>query len=205
VHPGSGIGASQQVQKLFTRFRDNHTGRFALKCGNRDVSQAILGGDAYGEGYDASTLPVGDDDEDPTYKGIGYLYGLTSRTPTVRTYLADHEDAEKILLTARAHRERLGLLSGLAAGETVRREVRDTLADVRAVLRANERGISWERLAERLADQLAEHYADITPAAISSQLREAGVRSVNIKDDGQVRKGARVAEIDAAITRRATH
>lgn len=200
----SGIGAGAHVQKLFTRFRDNHAARFALKCGNRNVSESILGGDAYGEGFDASALPMGEDDDDPTYKGIGYLYGLTSRTPTVRTYLADHEDAEKILLAARAHRERLGKLSGLAAGEKTTREVRDTLADVRKVIRSDERGISWERLAERLAHELAEHYADITPAAISSQLREAGIRSVNIKDDGQVRKGARLAEIDAAITRRAT-
>ncbi len=200
----SSIGAGQQVQKLFTRFRDNHQVRFALKCGNRTVSEAILGGDAYAEGYDASALPVGDDDEDPTYKGIGYLYGLTSRTPTVRTYLADHEDAEKILTAARAHREHLGLLSGLAAGEKTTRQVRDVLADVRSLVHAGETGISWERLASRLAEQMSEHYADITPAAISSQLRETGIPSVSIKEDGKVLRGARTADLDAALARRAT-
>jgi hypothetical protein len=70
----SGIGSGQNAARLFTRYRDNHTARFALKCGNRIVSDAILGGDAYAEGYDASALPVGRE-----YLGVGYLYGLTDR------------------------------------------------------------------------------------------------------------------------------
>jgi len=42
----SGVGAGD-VGRLFNRFRDNFAVRFALKCGNRIVSDAILGGDAY--------------------------------------------------------------------------------------------------------------------------------------------------------------
>ncbi|WP_112248796.1 cell division protein FtsK, partial [Kribbella monticola] len=87
----SGVGAGD-VSRLFNRYRDNHQVRFALKCGNRVVSEAVLGGDAYQEGYDAATLPVGDE-----YRGVGYLYGASDATPTVRTFLADHGDAEKIL------------------------------------------------------------------------------------------------------------
>src|SRR5690349_25069951 len=79
----SGVGAGD-VQRLFNRYRDNHVVRFALKCGNRVVSEAVLGGDAYSEGYDASALPAG-----PEYRGVGYLYGASDETPTVRTYLAD--------------------------------------------------------------------------------------------------------------------
>ena len=79
------------------------TVRFALKCGNRDVSMAVLGGDAYAEGFDASTLPVGDE-----YRGVGYLYGATDDTPTVRPFLADAGDADKILTAARKNREQLG-------------------------------------------------------------------------------------------------
>src|SRR5207248_2895523 len=82
--------------RLFNRFRDNFSVRFALRCGNRDVSMAILGGDAYAEGFDASSLPPGLE-----YRGVGYLYGASDATPTVRTYLADHEDAERILLAGR--------------------------------------------------------------------------------------------------------
>ena len=67
----SGVGAGD-VGRLFNRYRDNHAVRFALRCGNRLVSEAVLGGDAYAEGFDASALPVGDE-----YRGVGYLYGMT--------------------------------------------------------------------------------------------------------------------------------
>src|SRR5262249_16549827 len=82
----SGVGAGD-VQRLSNRYRDNHPIRFALKCGNRDVSMAVLGGDAYAEGYDASSLPVGD-----KFRGVGYLYGAADYTPTTRTFLADGKD-----------------------------------------------------------------------------------------------------------------
>ena len=107
----SGIGAGD-VQRLFNRYRDNHVVRFALKCGNRVVSDAILSGDAYAEGFDASSLPVGEE-----FLGVGYLYGAADHTPTVRTYLADAEDTEKIVAAARVLRERAGTLTGFAAGE----------------------------------------------------------------------------------------
>lgn len=195
----SGVGAGATVAQLFTRYRDNHAVRFALKTGNRVVSEAILGGDAYAEGYDASTLPNG-----PQYRGVGYLYGLTDDTPTVRTYLADHLDAEKILKAARAHRIAAGTLSGMAAGEDMAREVRDVLADARTVFRAGENGLHWSVIAVRLAESIPEHYADITADAISAQLRALHVRSVDVKTLGTVAKGARTADIDAAIGRRKT-
>jgi hypothetical protein len=195
----SGIGAGSEIPKLFTRFRDNHTARFALRCGNRTVSEAVLGGDAYGEGYDASSLPLGDE-----YLGVGYLYGLTDRCPTVRTYLATHPDAEKILKAARGYREQAGTLSGAAAGQTVTRDVRDVLADVRSIFREGEAGMSWERIASRLAEANTEHYADITAVAVSSQLRDLNVPSVNIKEDGRVLKGARRTDVAAAGQRRKT-
>ena len=195
----SGVGAGQDVARLFTRYRDNHAARFALRCGNRIVSESVLGGDAYAEGFDASTLPNGD-----RYRGVGYLYGLTDLTPTVRTFLADHGDAETILIAARAHREKVGTLSGEAAGETVVRQVRDVLADARAMLAPGESGIHWAALAERMAERLAEHYGDLTAEAISSQLRALRVPSVNIKRDGQTLKGCKAADLDAAITRRAS-
>ena len=53
------VGAGD-VGRLFNRFRDNLAVRFALRCGNRVVSEAVLGGDAYAEGFDASALPNGE-------------------------------------------------------------------------------------------------------------------------------------------------
>jgi hypothetical protein len=193
----SGVGAGD-VARLFNRYRDNHAVRFALKCGNRVVSEAILGGDAYSEGFDASALPTGD-----LYRGVGILYGATDDTATVRTYLADHTDAEKILTAARAHREHAGTLTGFAAGETVARQVRDALADVRSVFLPGEKGLHWQTIAARLAERHPEQYADTTPEAISALLR-THVRSVDVKVAGTNLKGARLDAIDAAIKARKT-
>ncbi|WP_170223794.1 cell division protein FtsK, partial [Nonomuraea turkmeniaca] len=194
--PG-GVGAGD-VQRLFNRYRDNHAVRFALKCGNRNVSEAILGGDAGSEGFDASALPVG-----KAYRGVGYLYGASDDTPTVRTYLADAADAEKILTAARALRERAGTLTGYAAGQTMAREVRDVLADALSAFQGgSETGLPWTVLAARLAERIPEHYADLTADAISAQLRALGVPSVDVKRDGKALKGAKKAAITAAINRR---
>lgn len=197
----SGIGAGD-VARLFNRFRDNHAVRFALKCGNRVVSEAVLGGDAYAEGFDASALPNG-----PQFRGVGILYGASDDTPIVRSYLANHADAEKILTAARRHRQAAGTLSGLAAGEDIERETRDVLVDARAMFNPDDRGLWWEELAERLAERIPEHYADITAEAISAQLRglrEARLRSVDVKRSGSTRKGCRVDDIDAALRARPT-
>ncbi|MEV5961867.1 cell division protein FtsK [Kribbella sp. NPDC051952] len=193
----SGVGAGD-VARLFNRYRDNHTLRFALKCGNRVVSEAILGGDAYQEGFDAATLPVGDE-----YRGVGYLYGASDATPTVRTELADATDADKILTAARVLRERLGLLSGMAAGEEMQRGSRDVLADILTVMGADT-AAHWDTIAGRLADQMPEQYDGTTPDAISAQARGLNVSSVNVKRDGVTRKGAKADDIRAAIARRNT-
>lgn len=204
----SGVGAGAEMARLFNRFRDNHQIRFALRCGNRQVSEAVLGGDAYSEGYDASALPIGDGTNGTKdYRGVGILYGATDLTPTVRTFLADHADAEKILIAARAHRERLGLLSGLAAGEEMVREYRDVMADARSVFVPSEIRISWPELAERLKRELPEHYADTTHEALSKQLRQLGVAGKSVHDPKHFEKGKGqgfdLASLDDAIARRA--
>ncbi|GGM34800.1 hypothetical protein GCM10012275_02550 [Longimycelium tulufanense] len=193
----SGVGAGD-VSRLFNRYRDNHAVRFALKCGNRTVSEAVLGGDAYAEGFDASALPTG-----AAYRGVGILYGASDDTPIVRTYLADHTDAEKILLAARKHRQAAGTLSGLAAGEDLDRDTRDVLADARAMFNPGDKGLQWEELAARLADRIPEHYAEITAEAISAQLRGLRIRSVDVKRHGAARKGCKAEDLDTALAARA--
>jgi hypothetical protein len=193
----SGVGAGD-VQRLFNRYRDNHGVRFALKCGNRDVSNAILGSEAYGEGYDASALPTGLE-----YRGVGYLYGLTDETPTVRTHLADHLDAEKILLAARRHREAAGTLSGMAAGEDVAREARDVLADVvRVFAHLGRPAIQWQTLAAILAEEVPEAYAGSTPESVSALIRAEGVPSEDVKVEGVNLKGCKRTAVEAAIKRK---
>ncbi|WP_204289565.1 hypothetical protein, partial [Microbispora amethystogenes] len=191
--PG-GVGTGDTAT-AFTSFRDNHQVRIALRTGSWQVSDLVLGSGAYSEGFDSSALL-------PSYKGVGLLRGAGDDTPTVRFHLADAEDAEKILQVARKLRERAGTLSGYAAGQAAIREVRDVLADAASVFQGSETGLPWALIAARLAERIPEHYADITADAISAQLRDLAVPSVNIKRDGQTLKGAKRAAIETAMQRR---
>jgi len=190
----SGVGTGQ-IANAFTAFRDQHQIRLALRVGSWQVSDVILGAGAYSEGLDASTLM-------PTYKGVGILRGASDASPTVRTYLADGQDAEKILTAARALRQRAGTLSGMAAGEDVTRPSRDVLADVRSVFYAGEAFVSWQQLASRLVGQFPDFYEALSQEAISAQARALGVPSVNGKEKGAVLKGAKLEAVVDAMTAR---
>jgi DNA segregation ATPase FtsK/SpoIIIE, S-DNA-T family len=201
VAPGAGvsvIGATQkpsgigtgQVAQQFTSFRDNFAVRFGLRTSSWQVSEMVLGQGAYSEGLDTSTLL-------PQYKGVGILRGATDVSPTVRTFLADGQDAEKILTAARAIRERAGTLSGMALGETEAPQ-RDVLADVLAVIIGTGTGIQWPELAERLAKRFPDRWADASADALSAQLRSLGVPSVDVKVAGRVLKGCRRADVETA-------
>jgi hypothetical protein len=204
----SGIGAGADVARLFTRYRDNHAVRFALKTGNRNVSEAVLGSEAYGEGIDASSLPVGDGtDGQPDYRGIGYLYGLTDKTPCVRTYFADAADAEHICKAARALRERAGTLAGMAAGASIdATDPTDVLRDARQAFTAGQVSLSWHELADRLRTTYPSRYADITADTVSAQLRAFGVDSASVADKTHFAsgrgRGCKVTDLDSAIERK---
>jgi hypothetical protein len=189
----SGVGAGD-VQRLFNRYRDLHTVRIALRCGNRNVSDAILGGDAYAEGYDASALPK-------ESKGVGYLYGAADDTPTVRFHLADGEDTARIVAAARVLRERAGTIAGYAAGVETAADAADILADARQVF-GTDTGLHWEVLADRLARQFPQRHADATAESVSAACRARGVPSVDVRYPsgraGTVRKGCRRADLETA-------
>ena len=189
----SGVGAGD-VQRLFNRYRDNHAVRLALKCGNRNVSVAILSDDAYAEGHDASALPN-------ESKGVGILYGASDETPTVRIHLADHADAAKILAAARVIRERAGTITGYAAGVESDAAAADILADARAVF-GTDNGLHWDVLASRLARQFPQRYADATAESVSAACRARGVPSADVRFPagraGAVRKGCRRGDLEAA-------
>jgi len=196
------VGASQKpaqvgagdVQRLFTRFRDNFIVRFALRCATRDVSMAVLGNESYGEGYDASGLPL-------DAKGVGILYALTDDAPTVRTYLADGEDAEVICLAGRKLREKNRTLSGDALGIEVDEPDSDIVADLLAVI-GGDPGLWWEAAAERLAGHFPMRHADATAESVSAACRGRGVPSVDVKVGGRVLKGCRRAALEQVARRR---
>jgi hypothetical protein len=153
----------------------------------------VLGQGAYSEGLDSSTLL-------PQYKGVGILRGASDASPTVRTYLADGQDAERILTAARAIRERAGTLTGMAAGLGVGRPARDVLGDVLAVF-TGEPGLHWPVIAERLAKRFPDRWADATGESVSAQCRSLSVPSVDVKVAGQTLKGARRSDIESAVNR----
>ena len=191
----SGVGGGGELGQQFTSFRDNFAIRFGLRTSSWQVSELCLGAGAYSEGLDTSTLL-------PEYKGVGILRGATDKSPTVRTYLADGRDAEKILLAARALRERAGTLSGMAAGLDVGRDERDVLADVLAVF-GNDSGLQWPVLAARLAAQIPDRWADASPDAVSQQCRDLGVASKQVWAFGQNLQGCKRADVTEAQERRA--
>ena len=132
------------------------------------------------EGLDTSTLL-------PEYKGVGILRGATDRSPTVRTYLADGRDAEKILPAARGLRERAGTLSGMAAGlERRPRSTRDVLGDVLTAFGERHRALQWQVLAARLASAVPGPLGRRTGGGVSAQCRALGVPSVDVKQFGLV-------------------
>ena len=187
----SGVGTGQVAQQ-FTSFRDNFAVRFGLRTSSWQVSELCLGAGAYSEGLDTSTLL-------PQYKGVGILRGASDASPTVRTYLADGQDAERILVAARALRQRAGTLSGMAAGEAEPAAM-DVLADVLLVF-GGDRGMHWQVLAERLAQRFADRWAEATGEAVSAQLRGLGVPSVNVTVAGKTLKGCRRGDVQAAVAR----
>ena len=192
----SGVGAGD-VQRLFNRYRDNHQLRFALRCGNRDVSMAILGSESYSDGYDASSLPLGD-----KFRGVGILYGLQDDAPTVRTNLADGEDAEVILLAARKLRERAKTLTGDAVSEEPETPDSDIVADLLEVT-GGDAGLWWETAAERLAEHFPMRHADATAESVSSSCRQRGVPSVDVRwppgRTGVKRRGCRKADLEVVV------
>jgi hypothetical protein len=154
------------------------------------VSDLVLGDGAYSAGLNSSTLL-------PDYKGVGILRGASDESPTVRCHYAGDQDAEKILLAARALREGAGTLTGMAAGVTVDKPVRDVLGDVLAVM-GDRPGLHWQPLAEKLAARFPDRYADATGDSLSADLRALGVPSVPVKVMGQTLRGCRKEDVSRA-------
>lgn len=183
----SGIGGGGELGQQFMSFRDNFAVRFGLRTSSWQVSELCLGAGAYSEGLDTSTLL-------PEYKGVGILRGASDASPTVRTYLADGRDAEKILTAARRLREQAGTLTGMAAGLDVTPDDRDVLADVLQVF-GNDNGLQWNVLAMRLEAQIPGRWGGTSPEAVSAECRALGVPSVDVKQYGRALKGCRRADV----------
>ena len=123
----------------------------------------------------------------------------TDDAPTVRTYLADGEDAEVICLAARKLREKARTLSGDALGVELDEPESDIAADLLDVM-GGDSGLWWETAAERLAEHFPMRHADATAESVSAAARARGVPSTDVRwppgRTGTNRKGCRKADLD---------
>jgi S-DNA-T family DNA segregation ATPase FtsK/SpoIIIE len=137
----------------------------------------ILGTGSYKAGYNAAIFRA------KTDAGLGWLKG-DGDPAVVKSFYLDEAAGRKVAARARAMREKTGVLSGYALGEDDSGEIRSFAADVLAVFGADTR--LWnETIAARLAERFPGVYADITAAAVGSQLRGIGVTVKNVREPGR--------------------
>lgn len=152
--------------------------RFCLKVGDYLANDMILGTGAYKAGFNAVAFRHEID------AGLGWLRG-TGDAQAVRTYKVNLNAAARVTARARAMREAAGVLSGYALGEDGDDRPRSFAADVLMVFGTDAK-LWCSTVAERLRMRIPEAYADITPAAVSSQLREIGVEVKNVREPGSL-------------------
>ena len=158
-------------------------GRFCLMVPDWLANDLVLGTSAYKRGYDATVFRPKLD------AGLGWLKGGEDGMPQIcRTYYLDLPATERIAARARDMRDRAGVLTGYALGESVQAEKRDVLADVLACF-GGAPALHWDELSNALADRWPDRWGDITEDAIKAQCRGLGVQSVmvsrsNVKDYG---------------------
>jgi DNA segregation ATPase FtsK/SpoIIIE, S-DNA-T family len=156
----------------------NVTSRFCLQVPGQVENDTILGTSAYKNGYNAAAF------RPKTDAGTGWLKGENA-IQVVRAYKLDLADASRVVERAEAARGQAGTLTGYALGQDDSQPPRSFAGDVMSVFGGDEK--LWSStIAARLAESLPSVYADITPAAVSSQLRGLGVEVKNVRERGQV-------------------
>lgn len=180
-----------------TSVTGNVSCRFCLHVPGQVENDLVLGTSSYKNGYNA-TLFRPRTNASPGDAGLGWLKA-DGQPQIVRTYKVDLPEAEKVANRARAMREHAGTLTGYALGEDVlTASPRDILADAAEVF-GDAAGLQWPELAQRLAERWPDRWADLTAEAVSSQLRNRGVPSVDVKADGQVLKGCRKVAVEREL------
>ena len=99
----------------------------------------------------------------------------------VRTYYLDLPATERAAVRARVIRQQAGVLSGHALGLDGAEMPRSFAAAVLSVFGDSPR-LWTETLAARLAGRIPEAYADITAAAVASQLRSVGITVKKVRE-----------------------
>jgi DNA segregation ATPase FtsK/SpoIIIE, S-DNA-T family len=181
------------AKSLPTAISANVGMRFCLRVMDQMANDMVLGTSAYKRGINATLLTLSD-------KGCGWAIGFADEPQVVRTYNIDGPAAERVCTLARAARAAAGRLTGQAAGQADADEApRSFAADVLAVFDAGDAKLWSATIAGRLAERIPGAYADVTTAAVSSQLRALGVTVKNVREPGrQPQPGAERPAVEEA-------
>lgn len=151
--------------------------RMCLKVMGHIENDMVLGTSAHKNGTRATMFDFED-------KGIFYFSGEGSAPRISRGHEIDGPAAKEIAARARVMREHAGRLTGYALGEDQDADIRSFLDDVLTVFGDSPK--LWSTtIASRLSGSFPGVYADITPAAVGSQLRALGVTVKNVREPGQ--------------------
>nr|WP_202529020.1 cell division protein FtsK [Streptomyces sp. SID486] len=191
------------AKSLPTGISANAGARWCLKVMGQTENDMVLGTSSYKRGVRATMFAWGD-------KGLHYFVGEGSDARIVSATFVDAPGAETIAARARTVREKAGLLSGYALGESageVTGPSYDLLADVAAVVPEKEERVWNERIAARLAELRPDVYGGWKGENVTSALKPHGIRTRDVAgttDDGTrtTRRGITRADLLKAIAER---
>ena len=153
------------------------TARFCLKVNDYEANDMILGTGSYKAGYTTVEFRA------KTDAGLGWLKA-SGEPQIIRTYYLDLPATERVVTRARAIREAAGVLTGYALDECDGEDRARTFADDVLAMFGGEDKLYTATITQRLSDRLGGTYADVTAAAVASQLRGLGVTVKNIREPG---------------------
>ena len=167
--------------------------RMCLKVMGQTENDMVLGTSQYKRGIRATMFGFED-------KGVFYFSGEGRQPIIMRSQNIDNPAAKVIAARARALREAAGRLTGYALGLEDDAEVRSFAADVLMVFGGDDK-LSRETIADRLRGAFPAVYADITPEAVTSQLRAVGVDVKRVRAHGKPCTGCERAAVAAVVER----
>lgn len=188
---------------LPTSITSNCSTRCCLKVQDSGHVDQVLGNGSHKNGMQSNKFSASD-------YGLAWFRGDGEEPQIVRSVWGlEGATAEELVARARAMRERLGLLTGAAAGEQeVIEPDPDVLDDVREVLNENSgRSMSLAQIVEALGLMRSAFYGKWDTDTLGAALRAAGygdIRSVHVKVDGKNTspKGVSWDQLIEAIERR---
>jgi len=183
VGPAAGIMLVLATQRPDAKvipagLRDQMGTRFALKVMTWQSSEVVLGAGTYGAGLNAAEFLK-------EHVGVGILLGADDSQATgggaltVRTHELDLPVMRTICDRAREARAKAGLLTGMAAGESVLPETprRRLLDDLLDVFEPAEAKVWSEVLCARLAERWPDQYDGWQATTLANTLRSFGIET----------------------------